>query len=149
MGWALVFSSKEESWRQREEKCDTLLSGGVPVLVLAASTEMGRSSHAIYSQALRVYWKTLVSFQDKEAQVIGTFKNGQLYIELRPRCPKCKKEFMLDIRKFLPGKAHSCYACGTISGFDAQLAERIQKLVRDLDESISEIYESFSLQKAD
>ena len=54
---------------------------------------------------------------------------------------------MLDIRKFLPGKAHSCYACGTVVQFDSVLAERIQKLVRDLDESINEIYESFSPQK--
>jgi len=79
--------------------------------------------------------------------VIGTFKNNQLYIELSPRSPNCKKEFMLDIRKFLPGKAHSCYACGTVVQFDSVLAERIQKLVRDLDESINEIYESFSPQK--
>lgn len=81
--------------------------------------------------------------------MIGTFKNNQIYIELRPRCPKCKKEFMLDIRKFLPGKAHSCHACGTVAQFDSPLAERIQKLVHELDESINEIYESFSSHASD
>ncbi len=50
--------------------------------------------------------------------MLGSFKDKQLYIELRPQCPKCKKEFMLDLKKFLPGRAHSCYACGTVAQFD-------------------------------
>jgi len=81
--------------------------------------------------------------------VIGVFKNRQVYLELRPQCPKCKKEFMLDLKKFLPGRAHSCHACGTVAQFDGHLAERIQKLMHDLEASIGEVHESFSSQKAD
>lgn len=81
--------------------------------------------------------------------MIGTFKNRQVYLELRPQCPKCKKEFMLDLKKFLPGKAHSCHACGTVAQFDGHLAEKIQKLMHDLEASICEVHESFSSQKED
>lgn len=81
--------------------------------------------------------------------MIGTFKNRQVYLELRPQCPKCKKEFMLDLKKFLPGRAHSCHACGTVARFDEHLAERIQKLMHDLEASIREVHDSFSSQKAD
>jgi hypothetical protein len=56
---------------------------------------------------------------------------------------------MLDLRKFLPGKAHSCYACGTIAQFDAELAERVQKLMNDLEVSVREVHESIASQKAD
>lgn len=56
---------------------------------------------------------------------------------------------MLDLKKFLPGKAHSCHACGTIAQFDGQLAERVQKLMLDLESSIREVHESFITQKAD
>ena len=81
--------------------------------------------------------------------MIGTFKNRQVYLELRPQCPKCKKEFMLDLKKFLPGKAHSCHACGTVAQFDGNLAEKIQKLMHDLEASICEVHESFSSRKED
>ena len=76
--------------------------------------------------------------------MIGQFKDKRLYVELRPQCPKCRKEFMLDLKKFVPGGAHSCYACGTVSQFDARLAERVQKLMEDLEGSIGEVFESFS-----
>ncbi len=79
--------------------------------------------------------------------MLGSFKDRQLYVELRPQCPKCKKEFMLDLKKFLPGRAHSCYACGTVAQFDSALAEKAQKLVHELEETIHEIYESFSSRK--
>ena len=81
--------------------------------------------------------------------MIGAFKDRQLYIELRPQCPKCKKEFMLDLKKFLPGKAHSCFACGTVAQFDTQIAEIVQKLLYDLEASIHEIHKSFSLPGTD
>jgi hypothetical protein len=80
--------------------------------------------------------------------VIGFFKDRQVYIELRPQCPKCKKEFMLDLKRFLPGRAHSCYACGTVAQFDGQLAEKVQKLMHDLEASIREVNESFLSQEA-
>jgi hypothetical protein len=76
--------------------------------------------------------------------MLGSFKDKQLYVELRPQCPKCKKEFMLDPKKFLPGKAHSCYACGTVARFDAALAERVQKQMSDLETSLREVLESFA-----
>jgi hypothetical protein len=81
--------------------------------------------------------------------MLGSFKDRQLYIELRPQCPKCKKEFMLDLKKFLPGQAHSCYACGTVSQFDAALAEKAQKLMHELEISIREVYDSFSPRKGE
>jgi hypothetical protein len=84
----------------------------------------------------------------KEVFLIGIFKNMQIYIELRPQCPKCKKEFMLDLKKFLPGRAHSCHACGTVAQFDGQLAEKVQKLIHDLESSICEVHESFVSEKA-
>jgi hypothetical protein len=76
--------------------------------------------------------------------MVGLFKEKQLYIELRPQCPKCKKEFMLDLKKFTPGSAHSCYACGTVAQFDMSLAEKVQKQLHDLETSIREVNESFS-----
>ncbi len=81
--------------------------------------------------------------------MIGLFKDGQLYIELRPRCPKCKKEFMLDLKKFLPGKAHSCYGCGTVTQFDSQMAEHIQKLIGELETSIRVVHKDISTDKTD
>jgi hypothetical protein len=83
----------------------------------------------------------------KEARMLGSFKDRELYIELRPQCPKCKKEFMLDLKKFLPGRAHSCYSCGTVAQFDSTVAEKAQRLVNELEETIREIYESFSSRK--
>jgi tRNA U54 and U55 pseudouridine synthase Pus10 len=56
---------------------------------------------------------------------------------------------MLDLKKFLPGKAHSCYACGTVAQFDSQIAERVQKLIHDLESSIYEVNISFSSSKTD
>jgi hypothetical protein len=81
--------------------------------------------------------------------VIGLFRDGQLYIELRPRCPKCKKEFMLDLKKFLPGKAHSCYGCGTVTQFDSQIAEQVQKLISELETSIRAVHKNTSLDRTD
>lgn len=79
--------------------------------------------------------------------MFGLFKDGELYIEIRPVCPKCKKEFMLDLRRFLPGKAHSCFACGTVAPFDPSLADRIQKQLHDLGISIREVLDSFNAKK--
>ena len=81
--------------------------------------------------------------------MLGLLKDRQLNVELRPQCPKCRKEFMLDLKRFLPGKAHSCYACGTVAHFDASLAERVQKQVHDLEVSIREVYESFASRKGE
>ncbi len=75
--------------------------------------------------------------------MLGQYKNKQLYIELRPRCPKCQKEFMLDLKKFTAGGAHSCHACGTVSQFDAALADRVQKLIDELEETIRDVLDSF------
>ncbi len=77
--------------------------------------------------------------------MIGQYKDKQLYIELRPRCPKCQKEFMLDLKKFTAGGAHSCHACGTVAQFDAALAEKLQRIIHDLEEAIREVFESFTL----
>lgn len=78
--------------------------------------------------------------------MIGLYRGRELYIELRPKCPKCKKEFMLDLKKFAPGRSHSCYACGTVAQFDRPLAEKVQKLLEDLQVSIEEVFASFSHQ---
>jgi hypothetical protein len=81
--------------------------------------------------------------------MVGQFKDKKLYIELRPQCPKCKKEFMLDLKRFLPGKAHSCYACGTVAQFDPSVAEKVQKLVHELEGAIREVYDSFGKLKVE
>ncbi len=69
--------------------------------------------------------------------------HDNLSIEIRPRCPKCKKEFMLNLKNYLPEKQRACFACGTVKQFDAALAEKVQKQLRDLELSIYEIFESF------
>ena len=66
-----------------------------------------------------------------------------LAIVVRPRCPKCKKEFMLNLKNYLPGKHRACFACGTVTTFDAALAERLQEQIRDLETSIQDVFESF------
>jgi hypothetical protein len=81
--------------------------------------------------------------------MLGSFKDRELYIELRPQCPKCKKEFMLDLKKFLPGQAHSCHSCGTVAQFDEALAEKVQKQTHDLEVSLREVYDSFSPRKGE
>jgi hypothetical protein len=67
----------------------------------------------------------------------------ELAVEIRPRCPKCKKEFMLNLRNYIPGKYHACYACGTVTQFDNALAERLQKEIKDLEVSIHEVFGRF------
>jgi hypothetical protein len=66
-----------------------------------------------------------------------------LAVEIRPRCPKCKKEFMLNLKNYIPGKYHACYACGTVTQFDNALAERLQKELKDVEISIQEVFEGF------
>lgn len=66
-----------------------------------------------------------------------------LAIIIRPRCPKCKKEFMLNLKNYYPGKQHACYACGTVTQFDTALAEKTQKQVKDLEILVHEIFERF------
>jgi len=87
--------------------------------------------------------------EERRIRVIGTFRNHQLYIDIRPHCPKCKKEFMLDLKKFLPGRAHSCPDCGTVTLFDTQMAEHMQKLLGDLETSIYAVYTRISSDKKD
>ncbi len=72
--------------------------------------------------------------------------NEVLSIEIRPRCPKCKKEFMLNLRNYQPDKHRACFACGTVTQFDQALAERVQKQIRDLEVSIQEVFASFGLE---
>jgi ribosomal protein L37AE/L43A len=76
--------------------------------------------------------------------MLGQFRNRQLSVELRPQCPKCRKEFVLDLRKFVPGGARSCHACGTVVQFDAGLAEKVQKALDDLEGSIGAVLDSLS-----
>jgi hypothetical protein len=61
-----------------------------------------------------------------------------LIIEVRPTCGKCKKEFMLYLTNYLPGKSHSCISCGNIIRFDEAVTERVQKLTRELEAAIEE-----------
>ena len=75
--------------------------------------------------------------------VHATTPKERLSIIIRPRCPKCKKEFMLNLTNYFPGKHHACYACGTVTQFDTALAEKVQKQTKDLETLIEEIFESF------
>ena len=64
-----------------------------------------------------------------------------LIVEIRPKCAKCKKEFVLNLKSYLPGKFHACSACGTVIQFDAAVAERVQKLMKELEIAIQEVLE--------
>jgi hypothetical protein len=68
------------------------------------------------------------------------FKTPQegLTIELRPKCGKCKKEFMLYLKHYLPGKFHSCVACGNVIQFDQAVAEKVKILTEELETVIQE-----------
>ncbi|MGA3174003.1 MAG: hypothetical protein ABSE25_06180 [Syntrophorhabdales bacterium] len=76
--------------------------------------------------------------------MVSQFKNSQLSVQLRPRCPKCKKEFMLDLKKFLPNGAHSCFACGTVTRYDAALSEKVQGLIHELEVAVKDVVDSLS-----
>jgi hypothetical protein len=64
-----------------------------------------------------------------------------LIIEVRPKCGKCQKEFMLSLKNYLPGKYHSCSACGNVIQFDDAVAEKIQKLTLEFEAAIQEAIE--------
>ena len=64
-----------------------------------------------------------------------------LIIEIRPRCGKCKKEFALSLKNYLPGKYHSCIACGNVIHFDEAIADKIQKLTQEFEVAIQEAIE--------
>ena len=51
---------------------------------------------------------------------------------------------MLDLKRYLPGKAHSCYGCGTVTQFDSQMAEQVQNLLCELETSIRAVQTSIS-----
>lgn len=77
------------------------------------------------------------------SRIDASASHEHLTIMIRPRCPKCKKEFMLNLKSYLPGKHHACYGCGTVTPFDTALAEKVQKQIKDLETSIREIFERF------
>ena len=56
---------------------------------------------------------------------------------------------MLDLKKYLPGNAHSCYGCGTVTQFDSQIAEHVQKLICELETTIYAVHKSISSDKTD
>ena len=56
---------------------------------------------------------------------------------------------MLDLKKFLPGKAHSCYGCGTITQYDSQMAEHVQELICELETSIRVVHKDISSDRTD
>jgi DNA-directed RNA polymerase subunit RPC12/RpoP len=64
-----------------------------------------------------------------------------LIIEIRPQCGKCKKEFMLNLKNYLPGKYHTCTACGNKIQFDEALTQRVQKLTKEFEDAIQEAVE--------
>jgi len=64
-----------------------------------------------------------------------------LVVETRPRCAKCKKEYVLNLKNYLPGKFHSCHACGTVIQFDPALAEKVQTLIKEFEVLIQEVVE--------
>jgi hypothetical protein len=64
-----------------------------------------------------------------------------LIIEIRPKCGKCKKEFMLNLKNYLPGKLHACTACGNFIRFDETIADNIQRLIKELEVTIQKAIE--------
>ncbi len=64
-----------------------------------------------------------------------------LIVEVRPRCAKCQKEFALSLKNYLPGKYHSCAACGNVKQYSEAVAEKIQKLTKEFEVAIQEAIE--------
>jgi hypothetical protein len=64
-----------------------------------------------------------------------------LIIDIRPKCGKCKKEFMLSLKNYTPGKFHSCTACGNVIQFNVAIAEKIQKLTKEFADTIRQAIE--------
>jgi hypothetical protein len=64
-----------------------------------------------------------------------------LIIEIRAHCGKCQKEFILNLKNYLPGKFHSCSACGNVIHFNDAVAEKIQLLTKELEAMIREAIE--------
>jgi hypothetical protein len=64
-----------------------------------------------------------------------------LIVEIRPRCGKCKKEFALSLKNYLPGKYLSCSACGNVIHFGEAVADKIQKLTQEFEVAIQEAIE--------
>ena len=64
-----------------------------------------------------------------------------LIIEIRPKCGKCQKEFVLSLKNYLPGTFHACTACGNRIQFNEALAEKIQKLTQEFEVVIQEAIE--------
>ena len=62
-------------------------------------------------------------------------------VEIRPICGKCKKEFALSLKNYLPGKYHSCIACGNVIHFDEAVSDKIQKLTQEFEVAIQETIE--------
>ena len=48
---------------------------------------------------------------------------------------------MLNLKSYLPGKFHSCYGCGTVIQFDAETAEKVQRLTKELEIAMQEVIE--------
>jgi len=67
----------------------------------------------------------------------------ELFVLIKLRCPKCKKEFSMNIKKFVPTGSLSCFGCGTVTPFDEDKARKVQDEVRDLERQIDDIQERF------
>jgi len=48
---------------------------------------------------------------------------------------------MLNLKNYLPGKFHSCTACGNVIQFDEALTEKVQKLTKEFEVTIQEAIE--------
>jgi uncharacterized Zn finger protein len=67
----------------------------------------------------------------------------ELFVQIKLKCPKCKKEFAMNIKKFVPTGSLSCFGCGTVTPFNMEKAGRIQDGVREMERQIEDIQENF------
>lgn len=66
-----------------------------------------------------------------------------LFVLIKLRCPKCKKEFAMNIKKFVSTGSLSCFGCGTVTPFDEDKAGKVQDEVRELERQIDDLQEHF------
>jgi hypothetical protein len=67
----------------------------------------------------------------------------ELNILIRLRCPKCRKEFQMPLKKFVPSGSLKCFSCGTMTTFNADKAGKVQTQVKELEALIEDIQERF------
>lgn len=67
----------------------------------------------------------------------------ELYLQITLKCPKCKKEFGMNVKKLIPSGSLRCFACGTVTPFSEEKTRKMQDRVRELEVMIDDMRENF------